>query len=258
VAHARIMETRDGCHLEHDLERATAETEKARQLRVIVVLANRHDPVATDLVARWPSAALCSAEDLTRPGWVWPVTACASGARWVIDGSVVPDERVTGVFVRRSNVHAEELTSTHRDDRVYLAAEAHAFLVHVLARTAAVVVNPVDDTGAYGEGALRPERWMKVAADAGVAVAPFRVSSAGEQHPAGAATTFEVVAEQALGDPPKALAAAAVNVCRRLGLHWAVTSFDESGRLAAMTTTPAPSLPASGVLARLLAGLSAA
>jgi hypothetical protein len=130
--------------------------------------------------------------------------------------------------------------------------------VHVLARTAAVVVNPVDDSGAYGEGALRPERWMKAAAEVGVAVAPFPVTSAGPQYPAGSATTVEVVAEQAVGDPPKALADAAVSVCQRLGLRWVVTSFDDSGRLAAMTTMPAPSQPASSVLARLLAGLSGA
>jgi hypothetical protein len=225
---------------------------------VIVVLASRHDKVATDLVVRWAEASLCSAEDLTRPGWTWPVAASPDAATWVIDGRVVPDKYVTGVFVRRSTVHADELTSTHPDDRAYLAAETHALLVHVLSRTAAVVVNPVDDGGAYGEAALRPERWMQAAAEVGVAVARLRVSSAGRQHLPVLATGFAVVAEQAVGDPEPTLADAAVKVCRRLGLRWAVTSFDDSGRLSAITTTPKPSPPAAAALERLLAGRSAA
>ncbi len=173
---------------------------------------------------------------------------------WVVDGRVVPDRRVTGVFVRRSTVHADELTSTHSEDRAYLAAETHAFLVHVLSRTAAVVVNPVDDGGVFGEAALRPERWMQAAEEVGVVVAPLHVSSAGRQHIPVSSISFEVVAGQALGDPGPALADAAVKICRRLDLRWAVTSFEESGRLSAITTTPTPSPSAEAALARLLTG----
>ena len=63
--------------------------------------------------------------------------------------------RSRGVFVRRSAVYPEEFPSTHPDDRGYLAAEAHAFLVFVLADDArAAVANPVAD-GALGDDALR-------------------------------------------------------------------------------------------------------
>ncbi len=167
---------------------------------MIVVLASRHDEVAADLVARWPAAALCSAEDLIQRGWAWPATAKGSAATWVIGGKIVPDEHVTGVFVRRSTVYAEELTRTHPDDRAYLAAETHAFLAYVLSSTAARVVNPVDEGGAYGEAALRPERWMQAAVEAGVALAPLRVRSSGRQHAPVRATSFEVVGEQVLGN----------------------------------------------------------
>lgn len=219
---------------------------------MIVVLASHHDKVATDLVARWPSAALCSADDLTRRGWAWPGAANGSSATWVISGEIVTDECVTGVFVRRSTVYAEELTRTHPDDRVYLAEETHAFLAYVLSRTTARVVNPVDDGGTYGEAVLRPERWMQAAIESGVAVAPVRVRSAGAQHVPVQAMSFEVVGGQVMGNASSPLAAAALEVCRSLRLCWAVACFDKSGRLSAITTTPAPSPAAAAALARIL------
>lgn len=219
---------------------------------MIVVLASRHDKVAIDLVARWPSAALCSADDLTRRGWSWPASANGNPATWVISGEVVRDECVTGVFVRRSTVYAEELTRTHPDDRAYLAAETQAFLAYVLSRTTARVVNPVDDGGTYGEAALRPERWMQAAIELGVAVAALRVRSTGAQHVPVRTMSFEVVGKQVMGNTGSPLAAAALKVCRGLGLCWAVVCFDKSGRLSAITTTPAPSPAAAAALARIL------
>ena len=62
---------------------------------MIVVIGSRHDPVATSMVEALPAAALCSAEDLTRPGWVWPL-ASPEAARWVVDGSVVELRRADG------------------------------------------------------------------------------------------------------------------------------------------------------------------
>ncbi|MDF0645969.1 MAG: hypothetical protein P0111_18225 [Nitrospira sp.] len=183
---------------------------------------------------------------------MWPATANGTSATWVIGGEVVPDTCVTGVFVRRSTVYAEELTRTHPDDRAYLAAETHAFLAYVLSHTTARVVNPVDDGGTYGEAALRPERWMQAAIESSVAVAPLRVRSAGGRHVPNQATSFEVVGEQVMGHASSPLAAAALKVCRCLGLCWAVACFDKSGRLSAITTTPAPSPAAAAALARIL------
>jgi len=225
---------------------------------VIVVLGSRHDSVAVNLVGRWPSAALCSAEDLTRPGWAWAVSASGGRGSWVVDGSVVSDEEVTGVFVRRGTVHAEELTSTHPDDRAYLAAEAHAFLVHVLASTRAVVANPVDDGGALGEAALRPEHWMAAAEAAGIAVAPLRVRSTGGDRPPEAAIEVELVGADVLGAAPPTFMDAARTVGGWLGLQWAVLTFDDVGRLSAITTTPAPTPDAAARLGELLSSARAA
>jgi hypothetical protein len=225
---------------------------------VIVVAGSRHDPVATGLAKQWRDAALCSAEDLTRPGWIWPSDPGDGPAVWVVDGVVVPDSRVTGVFVRRATVYAEELTATHPDDRAYLAAEAQAFLVYVLHRTAATVVNPVDDGGAFGEAALRPEHWMAVAASLGVEVAPLALRSARRPRPAEAAVLIEVVGTEHVGASAAPLGDAAVAVCAGLGLRWAAVAFDHRDRLTAITTRSRPSDDAAERLARLLADPRAA
>jgi hypothetical protein len=113
---------------------------------VVVVVGSRHDPVATELAGSW-KAQLCGADDLVAPGWSWPA---AGGPRtWLIEGVQVDDRDVSGVFVRRGTVYADELTAIHPDDRAYVAAEAHAFLSLVLASTSARVCNPVVD-GAFG------------------------------------------------------------------------------------------------------------
>ena len=93
---------------------------------------------------------------------------------------------------------------------------------------------------------------IAAASDSGVAVAPLRVRSVGRQQVPVRALTVEVVGDQVGGNPSSVLASAAVVVCRCLGVCWAVTSFDRSGRLSAITTTPVPSPPAAAALARIL------
>ena len=225
---------------------------------MIVVIGSRHDTVATDLAAGWLDAALCSAEDLMRPGWVWPSEPGDIQATWVVAGEVVPDCDVTGAFVRRATVYADELTGTHPDDRAYMAAEAHAVLVYVLHRTAAVVVNPVDDGGAFGEGVLRPEHWMAVASSLGLEVAPLNLRSNSQTQRVGATDLVEVVGDQSLGSSAASTGDAAVSICASLRLRWAVVAFDEQARLTAITTRPRPSDRAAAHLERLLAASPAA
>lgn len=225
---------------------------------MIVVLGSRHDEVATDLVKAWPAAALCSAEDLTRPGWNWRSEQADGQSDWVIDGAVVPDCQVTGVFVRRATVYPEELTATHPEDRAYVASEAHAFLVYVLHCSGARVVNPVDDGGAFGEAALRPEHWMTVAASLGVEVAPMVLRSTGRPQPATPNVLVEVVGAEHIGAPTEPLGDTAVAMSASLGLRWAVVAFDDTNRLTAVTTRSRPSPAATERLAQLLADPRAA
>jgi hypothetical protein len=222
---------------------------------VIVVLGSRHDKVAVALVDAWPSARLCSAEDLTRPGW-----ACSLGTRraqtWVVDGTVVDDDLVTGVFVRRSAVYAEELVTTHPDDRAYLAAEAQAFLVFMLAATRATVVNPVAD-GTLGDGVLRPDRWMRAAPDAGLVVAPLRLTHRPISRRPRKTFSVEVVGDQAFGDAPAEPLRGAVALARTLDLYYGTFVFDGRRRLITITTAPPPSVQAAAALGRLLAARAA-
>jgi hypothetical protein len=218
---------------------------------LIVVLGSRHDPVAAALVKAWPDAALCSAEDLTRPGWVWRPGA-PQPPRWVVDGKLVSDDDISGVFVRRSAVYPEELLSTHPDDRSYLAAETQAFLIFVLATTHALVANPVDD-GALGEETIRPERWIPAAKEAGLSIAPLRLTNSRLKprrlHP----IVVEVVGEEVFGGAPARSKTAALRLARHLGLPWATVIFDGRHRLLTITGDRPPGNEAQGALGRLLA-----
>lgn len=213
---------------------------------MIVVLGSRHDAAATALVERWPHSALCSAEDLVSEGWVWEERR----RTWVIDGARVDDREVTGVFIRRAGVYPEELITTHQADRAFLAAECRAFLMYVLATTGARVVNPVSD-GAFGEEALRPERWTPRATELGIAIRPLRITHDGPMSLPSSVTAIEVAAGEVFGDasslhdPARALTSA-------LSLAWGVLLFDEDGRLVTITTSRAPSDAAASVLHRWL------
>lgn len=221
---------------------------------MIVVIGSRHDPVAAELVRRWPGGALCDARDLMAPGWRWSADAGLGGRdrQWVVGGGGVLDTEVTGVFLRRSAVYPDELTGTHPDDRAYLAAEAHAFLIYVLATTNALAVNPVSE-GTLGVDALRPERWMRAAAELDVPVAPLRLTSTTPvPNPLTLPESLiEVVGGEAL--PTGRLGDAAVAVTGALGLRWSVASFDRDDRLCALTATPPPSPQAADRLGILLA-----
>lgn len=235
---------------------------------MIVVLGGRHDPVAAALVAAWvaafanaqPGAALCSAEDLCAPGWVWPLAGDDAGRRWVVQGRAVADSAISGVFVARSAVHAAELHGTHPRDRAYLAAELTAFVAHLLASTAARVTAPVVD-GAFGDATLRPERWMPLAAQCGLAPPPLRLQSAAPPlPPAWQAWPVDVVGPKCFGRGLDRLPArrreGAAQLVAALGLAWARLIFDGTSRLRLIGTVAVPDPRALTALGRALSGLA--
>jgi hypothetical protein len=217
---------------------------------MIVVVGSSHDPVAADLVTSWPGAALCSAEDLVRTGWVWRLGQPESYT-WIVNGKPVRDEEVTGVFIRRSSVYAEELLTTHPADRAFLAAESHAFLTFILATTSARVVNPVSD-GAFGEEALRPERLTTVASQVGITVRPIRVTSEPRRRIPYRTHIVEVVGGEVFGNAPSRVLEGACRLADALGLVWGVLLFDTRHRLTSATVAPKPSAAAAAALGRLL------
>jgi hypothetical protein len=217
---------------------------------MIVVVGSRHDSVATDLVASWPRAALCSAEDIVSLGWVWPHRQLSSRT-WIVNTKQVRDEDVTGVFIRRPTVYAEELATTHPADRAFLASEVHAFLMFVLATTSARVVNPVCN-GAFGEEALRPERWSAVASEIGISVRPLRVTSEPQRRTRYRIYEVEVVGGEVFGDAPARVLDGARRLADALGLEWSVLLFDARHRLVTVTGARRPSDAAAAALGRLL------
>lgn len=217
---------------------------------MIIVLGSAHDPVARSMIDTFTDAHLCSAEDLCSPGWVWPIDHMRDPV-WVVEGRPVPDETVSGVFVRRTCVYPEELMGTHPDDREYLAAECSAFLSFVLARTGARVVNPVID-GAFGEEALRLERWMPAARSVGQAVAPLRFHDGEVEEIARSAIVVDVVDGEAFGDLDVALLQRLALMARKIGVDYGNFVVDPADRLLSVSTAAAPGDRAAARLGRLL------
>jgi hypothetical protein len=217
---------------------------------MIVVVGSRHDSVATDLVALWPEAALCSAEDLVSPGWVWRLSQPASRI-WIVDSKPVSDDQITGVFLRRATVYPEELKTTHPDDRAYLASENHAFLTFVLATTSALVVNPVNE-GTFGEHGLRQYRWIKAAAELGIPVRPLRVTSEERRQAPYRTFQVEVAGNEVLGDAPPRVLDATRLLAQALEISWGVFIFDRRYRLVTVTAARRPTDSAAAALGDFL------
>lgn len=216
---------------------------------MIVIVGSRHDAIAAALAEAW-GARVCTAEDLLAPGWSWEVPG---GRRtWIVGGAAVDDRDVTGVFVRRSTVHPQELPRVPPADRGYLAAELHGFLSLVLGTTAARVCNPVVD-GAFGEEALRAARWLAAARACGIAVHPVRLRSDAEPRTLPEAFTVEVVGDDCHGGGAAARdRSAALALASRLGLVWGSVAFDGRHRLLTVTARLPPSSSATRALGALL------
>jgi hypothetical protein len=213
---------------------------------MIVVLGSRHDPVAGSLVDEWSDACMCSAKDLTTEGWRWSPTG-AMDPVWVVDGSLVADRDVDGVFLCRRAFYAEEFPTTNTDDRAYLAAESHAFMADVLASTSATVAQPVGD-GTFGDELLRPDRWIAAAASTGLAVAPIRLGSRVEAYDASSLRSVEVVGDVVLGDVSEEATALLIDLASGLGVGWLTVAVDHSERVHSLTSSAAPSTDARAAL----------
>ena len=216
---------------------------------MIIVIGSRHDPVANELATSLTRGVLCSAEDLTAPGWRFSPTR--SGGVWVVDGQLVNDDEVTGVFVRRPTIYPEELVTTHPDDRAYMASETHAFVVFVLAATGAIVANPVG-SGSMGEELFRPERWMAAASYIGQPVAPIRLTHGPPRRRRFSPMAIEVVGDEVIGDMADRTKERVFDLAKRIGILWGTFVFDGRHRLVTITGNQRPTEPAVRALDRLL------
>lgn len=218
---------------------------------MIVILGSQHDPVAVWLAKSWAGAELCTVVDLVSPGWSWQV-AVKDQPTWVISGKIVPDKEVTGIFVLRSAVLPEELTTIHQDDRVFLSSELRAFITFLLASTRALVVNPIVNH-TFGEDIMRREWWATFAQKAGVPVYSRRMTHLPNARPLPSIVwNVEVVGSETFSDAPLSICERARKTAEAAGLLWGVFSFDSRRNLLDIRTGKPASSAATKALHRIL------
>lgn len=140
---------------------------------MLLIVASRFDSRAAGLVRRWAAddAQVLTCRSLSRPGWVFDPARPAVGT-FVTDAGPVPVDDLQGLVSLLPAVHADELPHVAPEDRDYVAAEMHAFLVAWLASLPCTVLGhptPYCLTGPH----LRHEQWIQQAARAGLTVRPW-------------------------------------------------------------------------------------
>jgi len=141
---------------------------------VLVVLANRADATAAELVSAWAAhnAALLTAEDLSRAGWRHhPGIDEASTA--VIGGRVVPVREIDAVLTRLPCVTEADLPHIVAEDRNYVAMEMTSFLVAWLSALECTVINKPRPACLTGPN-WREAEWVRLAAQLGMRVRTLR------------------------------------------------------------------------------------
>jgi hypothetical protein len=146
----------------------------------IVVVANRFDAIARQLVARWAQqdALVLTCEDLSTAGWRYTCGGATDeattlvGGRAVISGRALAVAEIVGVYTRTPSIFPQELTQIVPADREYIAAEMTAFLTWWLNALPGVVVSRPTATSLAGPG-WRPEQWIWAAARAGLPIVPI-------------------------------------------------------------------------------------
>jgi hypothetical protein len=91
----------------------------------------------------------------------------------VIERNLVSQREISGVLTRLPCVFEAELTDIVPQDRSYVAAEMTAFLLFWLSQLTCPVLNRPTPTNLSGPN-WRREKWVRVAAQAGIPVQPVR------------------------------------------------------------------------------------
>jgi hypothetical protein len=139
---------------------------------MIVIIASRHDTVASALLQCWKShdVRLLTPEDLSCTGWrYFPDNVYSSTA--VIGGQEVASREISGVLTRLGGIPQQELGHIVAADRAYVAVEMTAFLLEWLTSFPGSVLNRPTPTCLSGP-AWRREQWAYAAAGVGIPVSP--------------------------------------------------------------------------------------
>jgi hypothetical protein len=113
-----------------------------------------------------------TAQDLSVAGWSQRLSLTDGGTA-VAERKLVPQKEITGVLTLSPCVFEDELVDIVPEDRRYVAAEMTAFLLFWLSRLRCPVLNRPTATSLSGPY-WRREKWVRVAAQAGIPVQPVR------------------------------------------------------------------------------------
>jgi hypothetical protein len=186
---------------------------------MIVIVANRWDPTPRLVAARrgFPTFATLTAEDLSAAGWRQRLHSLDGDA--VVERKVLPDKEITGVLTLLPRVFEDELVEVVPVDRSYVAAEMTSFLFFWLSRLRCPVLNrptPTCLSGPY----WRREKWVHVAAQAGIPVDPVRRQQMSPGFPiqeealVPAGATATVIGDRVFGECEPALHLQALSLAR--------------------------------------------
>lgn len=191
---------------------------------MLVVLAHPRDLAARAMADRSPqSVCLMTPRDLSQPGWRHHVGG--HGEEWcVVSGRPIPTTSLRGVITRIPCVSPADLTHIAVGDREYVAAEMTAFLASWLTRLRCPVMNRPDATSLMGPNRGR-ERWLLLAARAGLRPAERRYTAPGHDA-ALASATVTVIDQQWTGAVAPELGAQAVRLAERAGVDLLTVQFD--------------------------------
>ena len=140
---------------------------------MLVIFSNRFDPVAKKLCEKWSThnARMLTCSDLSKSGWRFYMET-KKEAQVVIDGEIIPEKEIKGIVTLWPAVYEQELTHIAAADRFYVANEMTAFLKAWLTQIPCPVLNRPSAVSLVGPG-WRVEKWVNVAAQSGLTVAPI-------------------------------------------------------------------------------------
>jgi len=206
---------------------------------MIVIVANRWNQTSGALASRWAAydVAVLTAQDLSVAGWHQRLSDMDGGTA-VAQRKLVPQNEISAVLTLLPCVVEEELPDIVPEDRRYVAAEMTAFLLSWLSRLKCPVLNrptPTCLSGPY----WRPEKWVQVAAQAGIPVQPVRRLAAlpgsnGTEDPLPAPATLTVIGKRIFGEADPVLRSQARCLADLAGVELLAVRFSSPERGACL------------------------
>jgi len=215
---------------------------------MIVVVASAYDTRALRIVNHWGSqnAAILSAEDLCKPGWVLQVPR-NHGMTAVVGGKTIPSAEIRGILTLRPCIFAEELQNIAPVHRAYVASELNAFVLAWLSAQSCPVLNPPTASSLAGPN-WRPAQWALTAARLGI---PIQIPprAPGDGSPPDNCEGLEVttVAERSFGCDDAVLIERTAKLAQAAGVDLLSTRFSAAGG-AFLSASAWPSLTDPAIL----------